>query len=163
QNLMTIVQNAVPHGDLGVGTASLNFFRTLGGSIGATIALAILNSRLVVELHRVLPDGTVRSLDAAALRGDPKSIAALPADVGHPIATQMVNFVYVIGDKETGEALVVDPAYAVGDLLRLVESDGLKVVGALATHHHPDHVGGSMMGWSLEGVAELLGAGGGPV
>jgi hydroxyacylglutathione hydrolase len=44
-----------------------------------------------------------------------------------------------------------------------VEAEGLRVVGALATHHHPDHVGGSMMGWSLEGVAELLGRGGGPV
>jgi len=28
-------------------------------------------------------------------------------------------------------------------------------VGALATHHHPDHVGGSMMGHTLEGIAEL--------
>jgi glyoxylase-like metal-dependent hydrolase (beta-lactamase superfamily II) len=32
----------------------------------------------------------------------------------------------------------------------------LRVVGALATHHHPDHVGGTMMGWSMEGLAELL-------
>ena len=30
-----------------------------------------------------------------------------------PIARQMVNFVYLIGDRETGEALVVDPAYGV--------------------------------------------------
>jgi glyoxylase-like metal-dependent hydrolase (beta-lactamase superfamily II) len=83
--------------------------------------------------------------------------------VGDPVATQMVNFAYVIGDRETGEAVLVDPAYAVGDLVALVEEDGLRVTGALATHHHPDHVGGSMMGWSLEGVAELLGRGGGPV
>jgi glyoxylase-like metal-dependent hydrolase (beta-lactamase superfamily II) len=83
--------------------------------------------------------------------------------VDDQIATQMVNFAYVIGDRDTGEALLVDPAYAVGELLEVVESDGMKVVGALATHHHPDHVGGSMMGWSLEGVAELLGRGGGPV
>src|SRR5688572_31787918 len=79
------------------------------------------------------------------------------------MATQMVNFAYVIGDREAGEAVIVDPAYAVGELVDLVEADGLRVVGALATHHHPDHVGGSMMGWSLEGIAELLGRGGGPV
>jgi hydroxyacylglutathione hydrolase len=30
------------------------------------------------------------------------------------------------------------------------------VVGALATHYHPDHVGGSMMGHSIEGIVELL-------
>jgi glyoxylase-like metal-dependent hydrolase (beta-lactamase superfamily II) len=83
--------------------------------------------------------------------------------VGDQVATQMVNFAYVIGDRETGEAVLVDPAYAVGELVDLVEGDGLRIVGALATHHHPDHVGGSMMGWSLEGVAELLGRGGGPV
>ena len=77
--------------------------------------------------------------------------------VGDQMATQMVNFAYVIGDRESGEAVLVDPAYAVAELVDLVEADGLRVVGALATHHHPDHVGGSMMGWSLEGVAELLG------
>ena len=26
-----------------------------------------------------------------------------------PVAAQMVNFVYLIGDRETGEAMVVDP------------------------------------------------------
>jgi glyoxylase-like metal-dependent hydrolase (beta-lactamase superfamily II) len=83
--------------------------------------------------------------------------------VGDQMATQMVNFAYVIGDREAGQALIVDPAYAVGELLELVENDGLRVVGALATHHHPDHVGGSMMGWSIEGVGELVGRGSGPV
>jgi hydroxyacylglutathione hydrolase len=82
---------------------------------------------------------------------------------GDQMAGQMVNFAYVIGDLQAGEAMIVDPAYAVGELVDLVESDGLRVVGALATHHHPDHVGGSMMGWSLEGIAELVGRGGGPV
>ena len=30
------------------------------------------------------------------------------------------------------------------------------LVGALVTHYHPDHVGGSMAGFSIEGVRELL-------
>lgn len=76
--------------------------------------------------------------------------------VDDPIATQMVNFSYLVGDRETGEALVVDPAYAVGDLVALAGADGMRVAGALVTHYHPDHVGGSMMGWEIEGVAELL-------
>ncbi|MEY2470437.1 MAG: hypothetical protein QOF21_3135 [Actinomycetota bacterium] len=83
--------------------------------------------------------------------------------VGNPVAAQMVNFAYVIGDKEKGEALIVDPAYAVGELIDFVENEGMRVVGALATHHHPDHVGGSMMGLTLEGVAELVGRGAGPI
>jgi glyoxylase-like metal-dependent hydrolase (beta-lactamase superfamily II) len=75
---------------------------------------------------------------------------------GDPLATQMVNFSYLIGDRATGEAVVVDPAYGVGDLVDAAASDGMRITGALVTHHHPDHVGGSMMGYSIEGLAELL-------
>jgi glyoxylase-like metal-dependent hydrolase (beta-lactamase superfamily II) len=72
------------------------------------------------------------------------------------MARQMVNFVYLIGDRQTGEAVVVDPAYAVQDLLDMVEADGMRLVGVLGTHYHPDHVGGQMAGWSLEGISALL-------
>lgn len=75
---------------------------------------------------------------------------------GDPLARQMVNFVYAVGDRRTGEALLVDPAYAVGDLLSVVEADGMRCVGVLGTHFHPDHLGGDMAGWSIEGVASLL-------
>lgn len=73
-----------------------------------------------------------------------------------PIARQMVNFAYLIGDRETGETLVVDPAYGVAELAATAAADGMRVTGALVTHYHPDHVGGSMGGWDIEGVAELL-------
>lgn len=76
--------------------------------------------------------------------------------VGDPIATQMLNFAYLIGDRETSEAVVIDPAYAVGDLLDVLAEDGMRLAGVLATHHHPDHVGGSMMGFELTGLADLL-------
>lgn len=72
-----------------------------------------------------------------------------------PIARQMVNFAYAIGDRATGECLLVDPAYSVNDLVDLVEADGMRVVGALATHYHADHIGGSMMGYDIEGAAAL--------
>jgi glyoxylase-like metal-dependent hydrolase (beta-lactamase superfamily II) len=73
-----------------------------------------------------------------------------------PIAGQMANYVYAIGDTQTREVVLVDPCYAVDDLLGLVAKDGMKVTGALATHYHPDHVGGDMFGQSLQGVRELL-------
>ncbi len=76
--------------------------------------------------------------------------------VGDPLATQMVNFVYAVGDKRTGECVLVDPAYAVRELVDLVGEDDMSVTGALATHYHPDHVGGSMMGHTIEGISELL-------
>jgi glyoxylase-like metal-dependent hydrolase (beta-lactamase superfamily II) len=75
---------------------------------------------------------------------------------GDPIATQMRNFAYLIGDRETGDSVVVDPAYAAGDLLDTLEADGMRLSGVLVTHHHPDHVGGTMLGFTLKGLAELL-------
>lgn len=72
------------------------------------------------------------------------------------IARQMRNFCYLVGDAEAGKAVIVDPAYNVDDLLAIAEQDGMEIVGALATHYHADHVGGSMMGYKLDGVAELL-------
>ena len=68
----------------------------------------------------------------------------------------MRNFAYLIGDRETGDAVVVDPAYAADDLVDALEADGMHLSGVLVTHHHPDHVGGTMMGFTLKGLAELL-------
>jgi hydroxyacylglutathione hydrolase len=62
------------------------------------------------------------------------------------IAQQMVNFVYAIGDRATGSCVLVDA----------VERDGMTVTGVLATHYHPDHVGGSIMGYAIDGLAGLL-------
>jgi len=73
-----------------------------------------------------------------------------------PVARQMVNFVYLIGDRETGEAVVVDPAYGIKDLLGILDEDEMTLTGALATHYHQDHVGGDMAGYSIAGVSELL-------
>jgi len=73
-----------------------------------------------------------------------------------PLARQMVNFVYLIGDRESGDAVVVDPAYDIAGICDTLDADGMRLTGALVTHYHPDHVGGSMMGYGIEGVAELL-------
>ena len=75
---------------------------------------------------------------------------------GDMIAQQMRNFAYLIGDRQTGDTVVVDPAYAAQDLVDVLETDGMHLSGVLVTHHHPDHVGGSMMGFTLKGLAELL-------
>ncbi len=72
------------------------------------------------------------------------------------VAAQMVNFVYAIGDRTTGECVLVDPAYATKELVDIVGADGMTVSGVLATHYHPDHIGGSMMGYEIEGIDALL-------
>ena len=76
--------------------------------------------------------------------------------VGNDIARQMLNFAYAIGDRETGEAILVDPSYHPTELVEIVEADGLKVVGVIATHFHADHIGGDLMGYEIPGIAELL-------
>ena len=72
------------------------------------------------------------------------------------LAQQMLNYAYLIGDKVTRECVIVDPAYSVAELLYTAWQDGMKVVGALATHYHPDHIGGPMGHSTIEGVKELL-------
>ena len=76
---------------------------------------------------------------------------------GNDVAEQMLNFTYLIGDLETREALIVDPAYRVSDLLHALREDDMRPVGVLATHFHADHVGGNLFGHDIEGIAQLLG------
>ncbi|GIW42202.1 MAG: glyoxalase II [Candidatus Binatia bacterium] len=68
----------------------------------------------------------------------------------------MQNFVYLIGDPETREAAVVDPAWDVDTILRVLEADDMTLRHALVTHFHPDHLGGNLMGHHIQGAAELL-------
>lgn len=71
-------------------------------------------------------------------------------------AGQMRNFVYAIGDRAKKECLLVDPAWDVDGLLNLLDRDGMRLSGVLATHYHPDHVGGEMFGFRVEGLQRLL-------
>src|SRR5262245_46318442 len=68
----------------------------------------------------------------------------------------MQNFVYIVADPKTRDAVVIDPAWDVGELMRVVEADDLKLKAALITHFHPDHLGGNFMGRHIQGAAELL-------
>ncbi len=83
-------------------------------------------------------------------------LAGRDVAAGDMLARQMVNFIYLIGDRETGEAVVVDPAYDPQGILDVLAADGMRLTGVLATHYHPDHVGGDMMGFSITGLADLL-------
>lgn len=74
----------------------------------------------------------------------------------NPAAGQMANFVYLIGDRQTRECVVVDPAWDVAGLVERVARDDMKLTGALVTHYHPDHVGGHLFGYDIAGLAALL-------
>src|SRR5437762_11444618 len=74
----------------------------------------------------------------------------------------MQNFVYLVGDPVARECVVVDPAWEIDTIVETAERDGMRLVGALVTHTHQDHVGGSLESWGMPGripgVEDLLGA-----
>jgi len=55
----------------------------------------------------------------------------------------MQNFIYLIGDKNKRECVMVDPAWDVDQVLRVAQEDGMKVMGGLITHTHFDHCNGA--------------------
>jgi hydroxyacylglutathione hydrolase len=69
---------------------------------------------------------------------------------------EMANLAYLVGSRSSRQALVVDPAWNVDQLLDVAESDGVRVTGALVTHYHQDHIGGSLFGHEIEGLARFL-------
>jgi hydroxyacylglutathione hydrolase len=72
----------------------------------------------------------------------------------------MQNFVYLVGDPAARRCVVVDPAWDIGTILDTAAADGMTLAGALVTHTHQDHVGGSLASWGMPGripgVEELL-------
>jgi len=71
-------------------------------------------------------------------------------------AAGMQNFVYLVGDADSRECVLVDPAWDVSGIVGAARERDLAVVGALITHYHPDHIGGSMFGLTIEGLAALM-------
>ena len=68
----------------------------------------------------------------------------------------MQNYTYVIGCRSTRQVVLVDPAWDIDSLGSHINEKEYKLTAALATHYHPDHVGGSFSGNQVEGYAKLL-------
>jgi EmrB/QacA subfamily drug resistance transporter len=83
QVLIVVVQNSVDRSDMGVATASVAFFRQMGGSFGTALFGAILTSRLAVHLTDAMqeaPAGTPPSAVGSpeTMANDVQAIQALP-------------------------------------------------------------------------------------
>ncbi len=61
---ITAIQNSVPFSMVGVGTASANMFRLIGGSLGTAAYGAVFAAGLTRTLGTVLPDTNPRALSA---------------------------------------------------------------------------------------------------
>ena len=71
-------------------------------------------------------------------------------------ASQMANFVYLVGDDAQKVCMVVDPAWDIPGIIEMADHDGMRLAGALVTHYHPDHVGGNIFGHNITGLSDFI-------
>ncbi|WP_425101503.1 MDR family MFS transporter [Tropicibacter sp. S64] len=86
------IQNAIPMSLMGVGTASANMFRLIGGALGTAFFGAVFSAGLARNLSDVLPgaaEGGLRSLGAA-------QVAALPPEAQEAVMTGFSNALHPI-------------------------------------------------------------------
>ncbi|HEV7650346.1 MAG TPA: MDR family MFS transporter [Actinophytocola sp.] len=109
QNLVLAVQNSVPLADLGAASASVTFFRSLGGTIGVSVLGAVLANRVTADLTaRLGGHGLTAGGNTSAL-----NLAALP-----PQIQQVVREVY--GDATAHIFIISAVAGAVGVIAALL-------------------------------------------
>jgi MFS family permease len=78
QTYVIALQNAVPRSQLGVATAAIQFFRSIGGTFAVAIYGTILTSRLRTELPRQL-GAAARDISPQLLLQQPSLARRLPA------------------------------------------------------------------------------------
>jgi EmrB/QacA subfamily drug resistance transporter len=81
QVVVTAVQNSVDRRNMGVATASVTFFRSMGGAIGTALLGAILNIRLSHHLSEIVgaaqgrgPAGPIETNDVTAIKALPEPV-----------------------------------------------------------------------------------------
>jgi hydroxyacylglutathione hydrolase len=69
------------------------------------------------------------------------------------------NFGYLLGDREAGVGLLIDPSYSPESLVDRARAQGLKITHILNTHGHADHTNGNDVARGLTGALVAGGPG----
>ncbi len=111
QVVVTAVQNSVERRNLGAATASVAFFRSMGGAVGTALFGAILNTRLAHHLIEVVPASAQSQLGSAATSmNDITAIHALPEPVKTWVLTaftQAMDDVFLVAVPFMAVAFVI--------------------------------------------------------
>lgn len=52
----------------------------------------------------------------------------------------IINYTYIVIDKNSKQCIIIDPAWELEKIIKLIEEEGLKVKGLFLTHAHDDHI-----------------------
>jgi hydroxyacylglutathione hydrolase len=62
------------------------------------------------------------------------------------------NFGYLLGDRDAGQAVLIDPSYSPDAFVGRARDQGLTVTHVINTHGHPDHTNGNARSVELTGA-----------
>ena len=113
QVLTIATQNNVDYADLGTATSGVTYFRSIGGSFGASIFGTILNNQLSSKVSAALANGTLpRGFPVSRILGDPTAVNLLPDPLKLP-------FLGLYADSTARVFLIAAPIALVAFLLAL--------------------------------------------
>jgi hypothetical protein len=96
QVLVLAAQNAAEYRDLGVVSSAVNFFRSMGGSLGVAGFGAVLSARLATELAARVPEATRAALGGTSLVSSPERIRHLPPDVQRSVIEALAASIHTV-------------------------------------------------------------------
>ncbi|MGC0274805.1 MDR family MFS transporter [Pseudactinotalea sp. Z1739] len=145
QPFTIIVQNAVSQRDLGVATATVQFFRNTGGTVGTAVLGTIMTSRMVTTIPHHLPEGVEEVLPAEGLGADsvldPTLLAELPEAMAEAVRRGMADALHTV-------FLAAVPLV----LLAVIASMLVKSIPLRTTLHDPADARGSIAVHARVGV-----------
>jgi len=113
QVLTIATQNNVDYADLGVATSGVTYFRSIGGSFGASIFGTILNNELNSKVTSALQNGTLSAkFPTSQILGDPTAVNQLPPAIKDP-------FLHIYATSAAHVFLIASPIALVAFVLAL--------------------------------------------